>query len=200
MEERVPQLSASSLFEARVKKDKARLRAYNDILSAILHKIAFTAAQPNQPTAVYYNVPPFVLGLPSMDLEDCIVYLVFQLRTQGYEVRYTYPNLLWVSWAHHETKYFREQNPVVQAMIPPKMAGPEKRRGASQVNMRTAMSGQQGAGPALRAADYTPPAGFVETMERPSPYKKSVTFAPGLPGGQTGGQTGDVLADLWKIN
>ncbi len=188
-------MSASSLFEARVKKDKARLRAYNDILSAILHKIAFTAAQPNQPTAVYYSVPPFVLGLPSMDLQDCIVYLVFQLRQQQYEVRYTYPNLLWVSWAHHEKEYFAKQNPVVQAMIPPKMAGPEKRRGASQVTMRTAMSGQQGAGQALRAADYTPPAGFVETMERPSPFKKSVTFAPG-----SSSQTNDVLAEIWKIN
>ena len=190
MEERTPQLSADSLFEARMKKDKARLRAYNQILEQILNKIAFTASQPNVPTSVYYNVPPFVLGLPKLDLEDCVVYQVYQLRKQGYMVKFTYPNLLHISWAHHEKQYFVEKNPVVQAMMPPKMAGPEKRRGASQVNMRHAVTTN---GPALRAADYTPPAGFVETMERPSPYRaqtKTVSFS------DTKGM--DVLGDLWK--
>jgi hypothetical protein len=197
MDTRTPTLPAQTLFDARAKKDKARLAAYNEILGAILHKIAFSAALPNNPTEIYYNVPPFVLGLPSLDLQDCVVYLVFQLRQQGYEVRYTYPNLLWVSWSHHERQYFVENNPVVKAMMPPKMAGPEKRKGASQVNMRQAVSNT---GPALRAADYTPPAGFVETMERPSPYQKpkgQVTFASDTNGGG-GGANLDVLSELWK--
>jgi hypothetical protein len=190
----IPQLSAASLFDARLKKDQARHRAYNQILEQALQKIAKSVAQPNQPTFVYFNVPPFVLGLPSLDLQDCVVYIVHQLRVQGYEVRYTYPNLLWISWAHHERQYFLEKNPIVQSMLP-KMEGPEKRKGTSMVTMRTAAQ----AGPVLRASEYTPPAGFVETMERPSPYSaqrssattKSVTFNDKV--------DGNVLADLWKI-
>ena len=191
----VPQLAAASLFDARLKKDQARHRAYNQILEQALQKVAHSASQPNQPTFVYYNVPPFVLGLPALDLQDCVVYIVHQLRNQGYEVRYTYPNLLWISWAQHERKYFMEKNPIVQSMLP-KMAGPEKRKGTSMVSMRSAITNTANAGPALRASDYTPPAGFVETMERPSPYsrpKSSVTFS------DSKDPLGNVLDDLWKI-
>lgn len=195
MADKTPQLPAASLFDARTKKDKARLSAYNQILEQVLHKVAFSAGQPSQPTFVYYNIPPFVLGLPNIDLQDCVVYVVFQLRSQGYDVRYTYPNLLWISWAHHERQYLQDKNPVVQAMIP-KMAGPEKRKGASQVTMKTAL---QTTGPALRATDYTPPTAFIEVLERPSPYansasrqKNSVTFSEAKP-------TSNVLDDLWKF-
>lgn len=190
----IPQLSALSLFDARLKKDQARHRAYNQILEQALQKVAHSASQPTQPTFVYYNVPPFVLGLPALDLQDCVVYIVHQLRAQGYEVRYTYPNLLWISWAHHERQYFMEKNPIVQSMLPkgklPTMAGPEKRKGAAAVNLRSAITTE----PLLRASEYTPPASFVETMERPSPYSKpksSVTFADTT--------TNNVLNDLWKI-
>jgi hypothetical protein len=207
MSDGVPQLHAATLFDVRLKKDQARHRAYNQILEQALQKVAHSAIQPNQPTFVYYNVPPFVLGLPSLDLQDCIIYIVHQLRNQGYEVRYTYPNLLWISWSHHERKYFMEKNPIVQSMIPAasKMAGPEKRKGASQVTMRAAVTTaiNAGAGPTLRAADYTPPAGFVETMERPSPYSTQKSSARQGAGSvrfsDSKDPLGNVLDELWKI-
>ena len=46
-------------------------------------------------------------------------YVVHQLRTGGFEVRFTYPNLLYISWKHYEQEYMREQNPITQAMKPP---------------------------------------------------------------------------------
>ena len=192
----VPQLPASSLFDVRIKKDQARQSAYNSILEQALQKIAHSATAPNQPTFVYFNIPPFVLGLPSLDLKDCVVYVVYQLRLQGYEVRYTFPNLLWISWSHHERQYLMEKNPIVQSMIPPKMAGPEKRKGASMVSLQQAAVSTPNAGPILRAADYTPPAAFVENMERPSPYakpKQTVRFS------DSKDPLGNVLDELWKI-
>ena len=202
----IPQLPASTLFDVRLKKDKARHRAYNQILEQALQKVAHSAVQPTQPTYVYYNVPPFVLGLPTLDLQDCVVYLVHQLRQQGYEVKYTYPNLLLISWGHHEQKYFLEKNPIVQSMIP-KAAAPEKRSGPSVVSMRSAAAESKTGSvrETLRAADYTPPAGFVETMERPSPYSRTnntatssikratVSFAEKQDG------LSNVLDELWKI-
>ena len=92
-----------------------------------------------------------------------------------------------------------EKNPIVQSMLPkglPKMAGPEKRKGPSSVSMRSAITDSMNAGPTLRAADYTPPASFVETMERPSPYSKpknSVTFS-----GENKTVSLNVLDELWK--
>lgn len=189
----VPQLPANTLFDVRLKKDQARQRAYNQILEQALQKVASSVSAPNQPTFVYYNVPYFILGLPAIDLKDCVVYIVYQLRYQGYEVRYTYPNLLWISWAHHERQYLMEKNPIVQSIMPPTMAGPEKRKGASMVSLQQAATIT---GPALRASEYTPPAGFVETMERPSPYakpKQTVRFA------DSGDSIGNILEDLWKL-
>jgi hypothetical protein len=52
-----------------------------------------------------------------MDMEDCVVYIVFQLRTAGFEVKFTWPNLLYISWKHHEAAYLESQNPIVQAMM-----------------------------------------------------------------------------------
>lgn len=52
-----------------------------------------------------------------MDMEDCVVYIVFQLRTAGFEVKFTWPNLLYISWKHHESAYLESQNPIVQAMM-----------------------------------------------------------------------------------
>ena len=195
----VPQLPAMTLFDVRLKKDQARQRAYNQILEQALQKVAHSAMAPNQPTFVYYKIPPFVLGLPALDLKDCVVYVVYQLRLQGYDVRYTYPNLLWISWAHHERQYLLEKNPIMQSMRPsktpggpPTMAGPEKRAGSSAVFMRDAIGGQN----PLKAADYTPPTDFVETMERTSPYakpKQSVRFSDSTD------TLGNVLDELWKI-
>lgn len=50
-------------------------------------------------------------------MEDCVVYIVFQLRTAGFEVKFTWPNLLYISWKHHEAAYLETHNPIVQAMV-----------------------------------------------------------------------------------
>jgi len=50
-------------------------------------------------------------------MEDCIVYIVFQLRQAGFEVKFTWPNILYISWKHHEGDYLTTHNPIVQAML-----------------------------------------------------------------------------------
>jgi len=74
------------------------------------------------------------------------VYIVFQLRTAGFEVKFTWPNLLYISWKHHEAAYLESQNPIVQAMmkeskvapvfapappqpLPPTKGGSQKKKG-----------------------------------------------------------------------
>jgi len=101
-----------------VARDSAKLRAYNQVLQQIQNRIKMTATLPGNPNYLLYTVPPFILGLPAIDLQDCIVYIVHQLRTGGFEVRFTYPNLLYISWKHYEQEYMREQNPITQAMKP----------------------------------------------------------------------------------
>ena len=117
MTDPTPQLDPSELYDKRKSKDAARLRAYNKILEQIYNRIRALSRLPNSQCYLLYTVPPFILGLPKIDLEDCIVYLIYQLRHANYEIRYTPPNMIYISWLHHEKSYLVEQSPIMQAML-----------------------------------------------------------------------------------
>jgi hypothetical protein len=139
---------------------------------------------------VLYNVPPFVLGLPKLDMEDCIVYLVWQLRQNGFEIRFTWPNLLYISWRHHEGDYLMKHNPIIKAMTPEPMAPPrpslalaapkKKEKPVLSFQREIEMIASAPMGP-RRAIDYQPPASFLQNMDRPVRQP-----------------TGGVLSDLWS--
>jgi len=112
----IPTLKPSDLFERRRQRDGAKLKSYNKLLEQIYIRIRASSRDGGDPW-ITYVVPPFILGLPKIDLEDCIVYLVYMLRNQGYEVRYTYPNLLYISWKHHEKDYILKGSPIMSAMM-----------------------------------------------------------------------------------
>jgi hypothetical protein len=168
-----------------MKRDEARLKTYNQILEQIYTRVYSTSQMNGNANYILYNVPPFILGLPAIDLEDCIVYIVYMLRQHGYQVRFTYPNLLHISWRHHEKDYLLTQNPIVQAMLPPEVKKAQKQK--SKVSFQSledqtmARSAEQ---PQIRrAADYIPPPSFVQSIQRPTPDKKDI-----------------VLSDLWNFS
>ena len=172
MEERTPHLKVTELYGRRIAKDAARLRAYNQILESIHHRIRTISQMPLSPCEVMYTIPPFILGLPKIDLEDCVVYLVHQLRTEGFEVRYTYPNLLLISWLHHEKSYILDQSPIMQAML-------ENSEAAAAERNRFARKGFGGGGggsrkPRTTAGGAPAPSFAPATSLRPPP---AVDFA-----------------------
>ncbi len=218
----VPRLEPKDLYDRRVRRDHARLRAYNTLLEQIYHRIYATSQLSGNTSSVLYSVPPFILGLPKLDMEDCIVYLVWQLRQAKFDVRFTWPNMLFISWKHHEGEYLARQNPIVQAMAPEppppppapvlKSSGGRKKGAAgpappskpvvsfnSDIELLTNPSFQGSAfgetplNPTpRRAADYQPPANFLQTMDRPGPGR--------APPSKESSAKGNVLADLWAFN
>ncbi len=195
-----PKLEPKHLFEKRMSRDKARLRAYNQLLEQIHHRIFTTSQLPGNANYIVYTVPPFILGVPHIDLEDCIVYIVYQLRTSGFEVRFTYPNLLWISWKNYEQEYLMKQNPIVKAMTPPPPPQNSSKKGAggnrggpgqkSRVSFASTAEPKAEAAPttARSAAEYKPPQSFVTSMQTPQHQPR-----PGATG------AGNVLADLWNF-
>ena len=187
-----PKLQPQHLFEKREKRDTARLKSYNQLLEQIQHRIYTTSQLPGNPNYLIYSVPPFILGLPSMDLEDCIVYLVYQLRQNGFEVRFTYPNLLYISWASYEKEYFLKKNPIVQAMIPPKPEPIVKKGKQVQFQQPTAIQNPYTdkitVAPVRSANDYMPPTSFLDTIQRPLPNQSSSVSG-----------AGNIIADLWSF-
>jgi len=182
-----PLLRVSELYKRRQAKDAARLRAYNQILDTVHHRIRVQGNLPNSPCSLLYTIPPFVLGLPKIDLEDCVVYLVFQLRQSGFEVRYSYPNLLAISWMHHERSYITEQSPIMQAMLAaqaaaPALTAPPKRRAPKAITAGQATNSQ--AGPSQRIGMT----GQGSSLAGPSQRKqKGVSFSAGDSGGPSVG-------------
>lgn len=188
----IPVLQISDLYDKRRSRDASRLRAYNQLLQQIYHRIKVVSRMPTHPTDVVFTIPPFILGMPRLDLEDCVVYLVYQLRSGGFKVDFTYPNVLDISWKHHEKQYIVNDSPILQAMLattpqpaaaapaPNPQAGANTRKGrkgqppapAGGVNIQ--MMPELAAKPA-NAMDYSPPPGFLQAVERPAPFGASKT-------------------------
>ena len=198
-----PQLNPSELYDKRRTKDAGRLRAYNKILEQIYNRIRTISKLPNSQCFILYTVPPFILGLPKLDLEDCVVYLMYQLRNAGYDVRYTPPNMIYISWLHHEKSYLVEQSPIMHAMLESSERSQaeleRKEKEASRLlsarkSQRKVVKQTPGAmqhkpkmppysapaptaGPVPSAGDYIPPASFLQNMMNPpnqTVYPKSV--------------------------
>lgn len=199
---RPPRLEPNQLFEKRAARDKSKLKAYNQILNQIHTRIYHTSQLTGSSNYLVYTVPPFILGLPSIDLEDCIVYVVHMLRQSGFEVRFTYPNLLYISWKHYESEYNRQQNPIIQAMTPAPQSTSKKGAGGKRglndrgpgvtfaTSVDFAHSGNQA--PPRSATEYTPPDAFLQNLARPAP-KPIGNGVPNQPPAH------DILADLWKF-
>jgi hypothetical protein len=183
----IPALSPDQLFDRRRERDATKLKQYNRILEQIYQRIK-GASKNTSTTWLAYNVPPLMISFNTDELEDCMTYIVHMLRQQGYDVRYTYPNLLHISWAKYERDYLLKENPIIQAMSPPeprRPAGPAIQRPAPRPSTAprvqwaqqktiynlpsTAVGAQPVVAPPKPVAAYQPPASFMNAVDRPLP-------------------------------
>jgi hypothetical protein len=215
----IPMMQVQDLYKGRKSRDSSRLKAYNKLLEQIYHKIRVTSNLPTHPDNLLYTVPNFIFGLPRLDLQDCIVYLVYQLRTAGFKVHYSYPNLLNISWRHYEENYLLSDNPILNAMIatrdvaeptykssPTGFGGspmPAKKQDR-KVHFDTTPTAGSPFGrsqpstsivpkPSYKPIDeYQPPPGFFTAIERPSTSVGAMPSAMGgvSRGGMNGGGMG----------
>lgn len=198
-------LEPKHLYEKRIQRDNSRLKAYNQILSQIQNRIYYTSQMSETANHLMYTVPPFVLGLPAIDLEDCIVYIVYMLRDSGFEVKYTYPNLLYISWKHYETHYNKEHNPIVQAMKPPSSTskkGKDGKRGTENTSGVTFATSPTLLGPTQAPSrstnEYAPPDSFLQGIIRPAP-RPIGNALPASAQPRPSDVASNVIADLWKF-
>ena len=175
MADQPPRLEMKQLFEKRAQRDKSKLKAYNQILNQIYNRI-YTTSQ----------------------LEDCIVYIVHMLRQGGFEVKFTYPNLLYISWKHYESEYNKQHNPIVQAMTPTQNTSKKGAGGKRGLDTRPGLdpmiSQSIHTAPPRSATEYRPPDAFLQNLSRPlAPPPPAPSVVP------RAAPTNDILADLWKF-
>lgn len=102
-------INLDSLFEKKRQYNLSRLSVYQKILQRIHERIKYTARQRNSDDFCFYVVPEFMFGVPRYDVQTCIQYVMDKLQENGFAVKYTHPNLLFISWKHYIPAYQRDE-------------------------------------------------------------------------------------------
>ena len=102
-------INLDDLYEQKRVSDLAKLNVYNKLLNRIHTRIRTTSRQKNSNYVCWFVIPEVMIGAPKYDRTECIPYLVDKLKDNGFIVRYTHPNLLFISWSHWIPGYVREE-------------------------------------------------------------------------------------------
>ena len=105
----VDKLNLDELFEKKQIHDLATTKNYNAILNRIHNKIKLTSRQQINTHYCWFVIPEVMIGVPKYDIAICISYVLDKLKNNGFNVRYTHPNLLLISWHHWVPAYVREE-------------------------------------------------------------------------------------------
>ena len=88
------------------KKEKKHV-SYNEVLYKIHDKVKRTAEKERY--KLVYEIPEVVFGLPTYDLNLCMAYIMKQLRSNGFLVKYYFPKILYISWDPREIRDYKKQ-------------------------------------------------------------------------------------------
>jgi len=102
-------LNLDELYNKKQQQDLNVLNNYNKILQRIHNKIKFVSKNIVNDNCCWYLMPEMVIGVPKYDYKDCTAYTIDKLRANGFIVRYTHPNLLFISWKHWVPTYVRNE-------------------------------------------------------------------------------------------
>lgn len=78
-----------------------KIKIFNRILKRVHDKIKHTSRQRNSLCFCAFVIPEFILGTPRYDCGACTAYVIGKLKDNGFIVKYTNPNLLFISWNHY---------------------------------------------------------------------------------------------------
>ena len=102
-------LNIDELYSKKQQQDLNVLKNYNNIFLRIHNKIKYNSKNMINENCCWYVMPEMILGVPKYDHRDCTAYVIEKLRLNGFIVRYTHPNLLFISWKHWVPSYVRSE-------------------------------------------------------------------------------------------
>ena len=102
-------INIDDLYSKKQIKDLNILNNYNKILTRIHNKIKYTSKNYVHQNHCWYIMPEMLIGIPKYDYKECTAYIIDKLQTNGFIVRYTHPNLLFISWNHWVPQYVRNE-------------------------------------------------------------------------------------------
>jgi len=102
-------ISIDELYEKKRQQDLTKLALFNKLLNRIHVRIRTASRQKVDEQFCWYIVPEIMIGVPKYDQAACIAYIMDKLKTNGFNVRYIHPNLLFISWHHWVPDYVRTE-------------------------------------------------------------------------------------------
>ena len=103
----VRQINIDDLYERQRQKDLKQVSIFNKILNRVNRQIQLHQRLKRNEKFIWFTVPEFLFGESLYDKGDCIGYLVTKLDENGFDVKYMYPNTLYISWERWVPSYKR---------------------------------------------------------------------------------------------
>ena len=97
-------INIDDLYDRKREIEQHKMKVFRKILNRVHLKIKTTSRQRNSGQFTFFLVPDFLVGTPTYDVASCIAYIIDKLKDNGFNVKYTHPNLLFISWAHYIDK------------------------------------------------------------------------------------------------
>lgn len=100
-------IDIDELFKKQHEVEQNKITNYEKILKRI-HKRIKTTANHKKDKFCFYIFQDFNPGVTITNKENCIAYISKKLTENGFFVRYTHPNLFFISWNHYIPFYQRD--------------------------------------------------------------------------------------------
>ena len=105
----IDKINLDELYEKKRKHDITTTNNYKTILNRVHNKIKNTSRQQLGEQYCWFIIPEMMIGVPKYDSEGCIAYIIDKLQENGFKIRYTHPNMLFISWQHWVPEYVRNE-------------------------------------------------------------------------------------------
>lgn len=102
-------VNLDDLYKTKKNTFDHKIKIYDKILNRIHKKIKTTARNRNSGCFCMYVIPEFILGIPKYDINLCTTHIIDKLEKNGFKIKYTHPNLLFISWQHYIPYYERQE-------------------------------------------------------------------------------------------
>lgn len=105
----IPRLNLDELYETKQKSDLQKVDIFNKLLEKIHYKIKVASRQRQDNEFCYYVMPEVLIGYPNYNFEECLLYIISCLQSDGLLTKYIHPNLILISWRHIVPQYVRDE-------------------------------------------------------------------------------------------
>tara|TARA_B100001758_G_C18178422_1_gene488144 strand:- start:33 stop:620 length:588 start_codon:yes stop_codon:yes gene_type:complete len=102
-------LNLDDLYTQKKITHEHKIKIYQRVLARVHKKIKATSRMRNSDKFTFFLLPEFILGVPRYDMAECTSFVIEKLIDNGFMVKYTHPNLLFISWQHYIPNYQRAQ-------------------------------------------------------------------------------------------